>query len=136
MWRSSFLAVRPSWPFCCSCCLFLDEIIGHEKFMTFSSFHVPFHLLALIGFYLPNLWLHRKIARRKQKILMGFPDALDLMVVCVEAGVGLDAAIKRVGEEMKLGNKVLSEEFKLLSLELRAGNCPGYALEVWPFGPI
>jgi len=51
----------------------------------------------------------------------GFPDALDLMVVCVEAGIGLDAAINRVGEEMKLSNKVLAEEFRLLSLELRAG---------------
>jgi len=62
-----------------------------------------------------------KIAKREEKILEGFPDALDLMVVCVEAGIGLDAAITRVGEEMKLSNKVLYEEFKLLSLELRAG---------------
>ena len=54
-------------------------------------------------------------------ILEGFPDALDLMVVCVEAGIGLDAAITRVGEEMRFGNEVLSEEFKMLSLELRAG---------------
>jgi len=84
--------------------------------------------LALIGFYLPNLWLRLKIARRKEKIIKGFPDALDLMVVCVEAGVGLDAAIYRVGEEMKLSNKVLSEEFKLLSLELRAGKQRGEAL--------
>jgi len=78
-------------------------------------------LLALLGFYSPEIWLRVKIGRRKQEILRSFPDALDLMVVCVEAGVGLDAAIFRVGEEMKLGNKVLSEEFKLLSLELRAG---------------
>lgn len=78
-------------------------------------------IVALIGFYLPNLWLLNKIAHRKEKILEGFPDALDLMVVCVEAGTGLDAAINRVGEEMKIGNKVVSEEFKLLSLELRAG---------------
>lgn len=76
---------------------------------------------ALIGFYLPNLWLRIRIDRRKEQILKGFPDALDLMVVCVEAGTGLDAAINRIGEEMKLSNKVLSEEFKLLSLELRAG---------------
>jgi tight adherence protein C len=78
-------------------------------------------LLALIGFYLPDLWLRMRIARRKEEILKGFPDALDLLVVCVEAGVGLDAAINRVGEEMKLSDKVLSEEFRLLSLELRAG---------------
>jgi tight adherence protein C len=88
-----------------------------------SSFHfmLLLFILAVTGFYLPNLWLKMKIARREEKILEGFPDALDLMVVCVEAGVGLDAAINRVGEEMKLSNRVLSEEFRLLSLELRAG---------------
>jgi tight adherence protein C len=88
-----------------------------------SSFHfmLLLFILAVTGFYLPNLWLRMKIARREEKILEGFPDALDLMVVCVEAGVGLDAAINRVGEEMKLSNRVLSEEFRLLSLELRAG---------------
>ena len=78
-------------------------------------------LLALIGFYLPNFWLRRKVDMRKEKILRGLPDALDLMVVCAEAGVGLDAAIQRVGEEMKLANRPLSEEFRLLNLELRAG---------------
>ncbi len=77
--------------------------------------------VALAGFYLPNLWLWMKINKRKRDILIGFPDALDVMVVCMEAGVGLDAAINRVGEEMKLSNKTLSEEFKLLNLELRAG---------------
>jgi len=90
---------------------------------TISSFHLILFsiVLAYIGFYLPNLWLRIKSARREEKILQGFPDALDLMVVCVEAGIGLDAAINRVGEEMKLSNKVLAEEFRLLSLELRAG---------------
>ena len=85
------------------------------QFMLFSF------VLVVIGFYLPNLWIKWKIARRKEKFLEGFPDALDLMVVCVEAGAGLDAAIHRVGEEMSLSNEVVSEEFKLLGLELRAG---------------
>ena len=76
---------------------------------------------ALMGFYAPNLWLRLKVDTRKEKILLGLPDALDLMVVCAEAGVGLDSAIHRVGEEMKLTNKPLSEEFKLMNLELRAG---------------
>ena len=73
------------------------------------------------GFYLPDYYLYRRIKDRKKKIFEGFPDALDLMVVCVEAGMGLDAAIKRVGDEMVLKNKVLSDEFRILSLELRAG---------------
>jgi tight adherence protein C len=90
---------------------------------TISSFHLILFsvVLTYIGFYLPNLWLRIKSARREERILEGFPDALDLMVVCVEAGIGLDAAINRVGEEKKLSNKVLAEEFRLLSLELRAG---------------
>lgn len=53
--------------------------------------------------------------------MLGLPDALDLMVVCSEAGVGLDATINRVGEEMRLNNKTLSDEFNLMSLELQAG---------------
>lgn len=80
-----------------------------------------FVLLALVGFYLPNVWLRKKIASRKEKILDGFPDALDLLVVCAEAGMGLDSAMDRVGEEMKLGNEVISEEFRLYNMEMRVG---------------
>jgi tight adherence protein C len=80
------------------------------------------------GFYLPDYYLYRRIRDRKRKIFEGFPDALDLMVVCVEAGMGLDAAIKRVGDEMALKNKVLSDEFRVLSLELRAGKTRADAL--------
>ncbi|MFZ2196561.1 MAG: type II secretion system F family protein [Thermodesulfovibrionales bacterium] len=78
-------------------------------------------MLGLLGFYLPNFWLKIKTGARQEKILKDFPDALDLMVVCVEAGLGLDAAINRVGEEMKLRNALISEEFRLLGLEMRAG---------------
>ncbi len=78
-------------------------------------------LLALASFHLPNLWLRMKIAKRKEMIRIGLPDALDLMVVCVVAGSGLDAAINRVAQEMGLSNKPVSQEFELLSLELRAG---------------
>lgn len=86
-------------------------------------------LLAIIGFYLPNLWLRQKIDKRKETIFKGFPDALDLMVVCVEAGMGLDAAITRVAKEMALSNKVLSEEFKIYNLEMRAGKVRREALK-------
>ena len=86
-------------------------------------------MFAIVGLYLPNLWLALKIARRKEALTIGFPDALDLMVVCAEAGMGLDAAMKRVGEEMKLSNKTISEEFRLLNLELRAGKSRKDALK-------
>jgi tight adherence protein C len=86
-----------------------------EKFLALMA------VSAVAGFYLPDYYIHRRTQDRKKKIFQGFPDALDLMVVCVEAGMGLDAAIKRVGDEMALKNKVLSAEFRILSLELRAG---------------
>ncbi|MDP2268989.1 MAG: type II secretion system F family protein, partial [Deltaproteobacteria bacterium] len=77
--------------------------------------------LALAGFYSPDAWVQFAIARRQEKITNGFPDALDLMVVCVEAGIGLDQAIKTVSDEMRLTNETISDEFAQMNLELRAG---------------
>jgi len=73
------------------------------------------------GFYGPQLWLQNAISTRKERLVLGFPDSLDLMVVCVEAGLGLDQAIARVGKEVKQGHPELGDEFTLLNLELRAG---------------
>ena len=78
-------------------------------------------LLAVAGLYLPDIWLHNRTEKRQNKIREGLPDALDLLVVCVEAGMGLDSAIKRVAEELELTNKTLSEELKLYGLEQKAG---------------
>jgi tight adherence protein C len=78
-------------------------------------------LLAFLGLYLPDIWLFMRTSRRKDKILKGLPDALDLLVVCVETGMGLDAAINRVAEEIKLSHKILSDELKLMNLEIMAG---------------
>jgi tight adherence protein C len=89
-----------------------------------------FSVLAVAaGFYLPNLWVHSRAARRREKIREGFPDALDLLVVCLEAGQGLDAALERVGREIEMDNEVLSQEFKLLNLEIRAGKSRKEALK-------
>jgi tight adherence protein C len=77
--------------------------------------------VAFLGLYAPNLWLQMSIERRKERIQQGLPDVLDLMVVCVEAGLGLDAAINRVGEEIRIAHKDLSDEIRLLALELRTG---------------
>jgi len=112
----------------------LPVIFSMWKLILINMFPAVFFMglstmLALTGFYLPNLWVKMKKAWRKDKIIEGFPDALDLMVICVEAGMGMDAVISRVGEEMKLRNKVLSEEFRLLSLELRAGKLRREALK-------
>ena len=74
-----------------------------------------------VGYYGPQMWLRNTIAKRKELLVNGFPDALDLMVVCVEAGLGLDQAIARVGNEVRQGHPDLGDEFILLNLELRAG---------------
>lgn len=75
----------------------------------------------IAGFYLPELWLLAKAGIRREKITKSLPDALDLLVVCVEAGLGLDSAFNKVAEEMKMSSPQMSDEFKLLNLELRAG---------------
>jgi tight adherence protein C len=83
---------------------------------------------AVIGFYLPDLQVTSRIRERQRIFVEGFPDALDMLVVCVEAGLGLDAAIQRVGHEMGVTNRVIADEFGLLSLELRAGKSREEAL--------
>ena len=78
-------------------------------------------MLALTGIYLPDIWLKNRTNRRRETLSNSFPDALDLMVVCVEAGVGLDSTFNRVAEEFGMSNRELSQEFSLVTLELRAG---------------
>ncbi len=86
-------------------------------------------LCAMIGFYLPDLFLNIRVRRRRDKIAKGLPDALDLLVVCVESGMGLDAAISRVAKELQLSNKDFSDELRLYNLELRAGKSRQDALK-------
>lgn len=76
---------------------------------------------ALAGLYLPAVWIAAKADRRQQEIINGFPDALDLMLVCVEAGLAMDAAFARVGMEMTNSHPRLAEQFGAVVLELRAG---------------
>jgi tight adherence protein C len=82
---------------------------------------VAFVCCALLGFYIPDIWLKQKSDKRKQKILESLPDALDLLVICVEAGMGLDSAISRVAQEIRLSCQELSDELQFMNLELRAG---------------
>lgn len=85
-------------------------------------------LTAGAGYYLPNIVLRSLIARRQREIFETFPDALDLMTVCVEAGLGMDAALARVASEIGLKSEVLAEELQLVTLELRAGSSKEKAL--------
>lgn len=84
--------------------------------------------LAGAGYYLPNLYLRWRIENRQLEVFESFPDAIDLMTISVEAGLGLDAAIARVSEEMSIKSDVLAEELKLVGLELRAGASRNQAL--------
>jgi tight adherence protein C len=78
-------------------------------------------IAALLGLYLPSLFIRAKADRRQLQIVNGFPDALDLMLVCVEAGLGLEAAFTRVGMEITISHPLLAEQFGAVVLELRAG---------------
>jgi tight adherence protein C len=78
-------------------------------------------LAGLIGLYFPHLWVSHRISARQQEAQDGFPDALDLLLVCVEAGLGLNAALHRVGQEIGKAHEVLGTQFDIVGLELRAG---------------
>lgn len=86
-------------------------------------------LLAAFGYYFPNLVLMLMIRWRQREVLEALPDAVDLMRVCVEAGLGLDAAMNRAAEEMDLRSKELADELKLVALDLRVGATRERAME-------
>jgi tight adherence protein C len=86
-----------------------------------SYFLLSLVLSVFLGAFLPDAWLRNRITNRKDRIQVALPDALDLMVVCVEAGLGLDQTIVRIGQEMERAHPDLSDEFKLYNLEVNAG---------------
>jgi len=103
-------------------------------FALFSTplFVKPNVLMALggaaLGFLVPGMMLGRLAKKRQHRIRLSLADALDLLVVSVEAGLGLDQALQRVGEELAFAHKDLSEELRLVNLELRAGKARSEAL--------
>jgi tight adherence protein C len=82
----------------------------------------------VVGFYLPTVWLYMKGEARRGQIQQSLPDALDLLVVCVESGLGLNAAIERVGREIALASPSLSDELLMVNQEIRTGLARGEAL--------
>jgi len=83
---------------------------------------------ATVGMFMPNFFVGKKVAERQKEILNGFPDALDLMLVCVDAGLGIDASFSRVGAEITQSHPLLAELLAIVSLELRAGRSRDVAL--------
>ncbi|HLG57323.1 MAG TPA: type II secretion system F family protein [Vicinamibacterales bacterium] len=100
--------------------------------MSTPIFFRPNVLLALgaaaLGYLLPGMALGRMAKKRQHRIRLSLADALDLMVVSVEAGLGMDQALQRVGEELAFAHKDLSDELRLVNLELRAGKARSEAL--------
>lgn len=76
---------------------------------------------ALVGFFIPMMVVRARQAKRQQEITLALPDALDLLVICVEAGQGLNAALLRVGRESELQARVLADELRTINNEMRAG---------------
>ncbi len=76
---------------------------------------------AVLGFMAPDMVLSKLISRRQQGIRQALPDALDLLVICMEAGLGIDQAMVRVGEEIRLTSPALADEFQIINREQRAG---------------
>ncbi len=74
-----------------------------------------------VGYMLPSYWVERRLQQRQEDVTNGFPDSLDLMLVCVEAGQSLDQAILRVAKETKASSPTLAEEFEVVANEMRAG---------------
>jgi tight adherence protein C len=74
-----------------------------------------------IGYYIPRYWVNKRVNQRQTEIIQGFPDALDLMLVCVEAGQSLDQSIIRVGKESRAGYPALADEFDMVAQEVKAG---------------
>ncbi len=83
----------------------------------------------LVGYFGPGFVLESMVSARQEKIRLSLPDALDLMVVCVEAGLGLDQAIRNVSEELRMTHKEISEELGMVNLEMRAGKRRAEALK-------
>lgn len=84
--------------------------------------------LAIVGYMVPDFWLTMQQGKRKERIRKSMPDAMDLLVICVDAGLGLDQALLRVGAELELSHKDISQEFAQVNLAQRAGQS---RLDAW-----
>ncbi len=85
-----------------------------------NVFMLPIIAFAL-GYLLPDMWLTWRVSARQRRLRRALPDALDLLVICVEAGLGLDQALMKVSQDMKIAHPELSEELQFVNLEMRIG---------------
>src|ERR1700722_16545511 len=108
----------------------LFAALGFLSVFVFTGFDSPMLLVGMLGFgyFIPRFLLKKKLAERQRRIRLGLPDALDLTVICVEAGLSLDQAMMRVGQDLHHAHPDLSDEFHLVDLEMRAGKPRAEAL--------
>jgi tight adherence protein C len=89
--------------------------------LTTNSMLIYSLLPCAIGYFIPRYWVDKRVEKRQNEIIEGFPDALDLMLVCVEAGQSLDQSLIRVGKESRMGYPALADEFDMVAQEVKAG---------------
>jgi tight adherence protein C len=114
----AFLVAKATLAIVGPACVFVADAVRLEPLPN----AVPLALVATgAGYFLPNLWLASRVADRLRHIERALPDTLDLLVTCVEAGLGLDAAMQRVADETAPAFPILSAELRLAFLEVKAG---------------
>lgn len=102
--------------------LAVPAILGVLVALFVPTATILFFLMAVVlGFFIPDFWLSSAITRRRQKIKLSLPDGLDFLAICLEAGLGLDQGIIRMGQELRVSHPELSEEFVQINFEQRAG---------------
>lgn len=118
----------------------LTAAFGFAAFFAMTTLHRPQSELLMVtlvslacGYMAPVAFLRWKQARRREEITLSLPDALDLLVICVEAGLGLNAAILTVGREIRLSSTALSDELRMVNHEMRAGVARVEALRNFAF---
>ncbi len=113
-------------------CLMLGLLLGGSGILMFGTkmqTMLNSAAIACVLFFIPDVLLALKASKRKESIFLGLPDGLDMLVVCVEAGLGLDQAMRKVAEEMKRTYRVIAEEFGLCNLQLQMGKTRSEALQ-------
>ncbi len=122
---SFFLASKTAGGLLCGLLLFIYASSGDNE----TSKVIYYSIFGLgLGFMIPNLWLGMAAKKRMEAVRNGMPDSLDLMVVAVEAGLGLDASLQRVSDEMSNVHKDLAEEFQISVIETQMGTTRSEAL--------
>jgi tight adherence protein C len=102
--------------------LAVPAVLGLTVALVFTDNVFIFFVVALIvGYFAPDFWLSHAINRRRNELKLSLPDGLDLMSICLEAGLGMDQAVVRVGQELEMSHRALSEELLLINFEQRAG---------------